>query len=106
MGYKGYVEVICVTGHYECRDDNTHDTETDPFRDPCKVCQARIEVFHEMDVTNGYDRQDPSACEAPKIEAGFTDTWHKDHYDNRYALKHLTYRVNSRDWKVVKYKEG
>jgi hypothetical protein len=80
MGYSGFVELLCLNGHY-----GGHDVyESAPER--C-FCGAHFRWSHGVDQTNGYDESHPSSCCAPKTRIGADDRWHEDHHGNRYATE-------------------
>jgi hypothetical protein len=94
MSYEGYTEYLCTRGHYmtrDCRDDR-------PLQ--CDVCNLAIEYQNSVDQTNG---ETEHACTRPgkKIEFGFEDDWHVDHYGNRYAIKIPRYTPASTLWKII-----
>lgn len=97
MGYSGYTEYLCENGHYFTRDC------WDSKPSVCPYCQSFIKYFHSVDTTNGYDEEYPDTCRAEKNEIGFDDTWHDDHYGNRYATKRLRYKpleISDEKWKL------
>lgn len=81
MSYEGYEELLCKKGHY-----STHDCNDD-HPAVCVICGEPNLYRHSVDQTNGYNKEYPSTCEAPKTEIGFEDDWREDHYGNKYAVK-------------------
>lgn len=95
MGYSGFSERICTSGHYSA---------VDVWCEKPGVCEcgAPFRFFHGVDQTNGYDESHPSSCRAPKTEIGFDDIWHEDHHGNRYATKRRRYEPHGGDiWITV-----
>ena len=96
MSYEGYEEYICEKGHYWIVDcyGSARDVEK------CRVCQSKVKYWHAVDVTNGTDYNDPSTYAASIKELGFEDSWHTDHYGNRYATKMPVYEPDDPQWKL------
>lgn len=94
MGYSGYREYLCTSGHY-----SAHDAYESDYNE-CPRCGASMAYVHGVDQTNGYDESEPYSCNAPKEEIGFDDVWHVDHHGNRYATKLVKFRPISA-WKEV-----
>ena len=94
MSYEGYTEYLCAKGHYWVNDQWTYSKE-------CGRCGAPVAHVHGVDETNGYDESRPSTCDARKVEIGFEDEWHADHYGNRYALKVSLYQAGEHWSRII-----
>lgn len=65
----------------------------------CPFCTKPARFYALVDVTNGYGVEyGGDAVDAPMKEIGFTDVWHEDHYQNRYATKHITFEPVGDRW--------
>lgn len=96
MGYKGYEEFLCEKGHF-----TTYDRNDFPYSDICARCGARLTHQHSVDQTNGFSAEHAATCPAPKMEFGFEDEWHIDHYGNRYAVKIPLYKPQPGAWSNI-----
>lgn len=85
MSYEGYNEYLCENGHYNV---------VDCYYDDIKICScnSKMKYYHSVDITNGYEENNPSTFPAEKTEIGFDDIWNKDHYGNKYAIKRMKYK--------------
>ncbi len=93
MSYEGYIEYLCVNGHYttsDCYDERVK---------KCPHCCGAIEYENSVDQTNG-ETEHPATRPGKKVEIGFDDDWRSDHYGNRYAAKVLRYAPASTSWTV------
>ena len=94
MGYSGFREYLCASGHYSTRDAYDDDLSK------CPDCGGPLTHYHGVDQTNGYDESEPYSCCAPKEVIGFDDEWRTDHHGNRYAVKKVRFRPISA-WRVL-----
>lgn len=101
MGYRGYEEVICVNGHY-FREDAMLSICQHPesmFQTQiCPHCKAKLDVFHSVDETNGYDEGHHQTSDAPKELIGFHDIPKEDHRGNKYFDKIDIYKPIGESW--------
>lgn len=83
MGYSGAEEYLCARGHYQKLGHWL------PAVSVCGLhgCSAPIKWHHTIDHTNGYDEMDASTFPAAKVEVGWDDISHYDHYGNKYFSK-------------------
>jgi hypothetical protein len=83
MAHSGFSQYIGVCAHY-------WEIQTDPKEtDRCPVCGAAPQLHAYVFTTNGYGIEyGHDAVRAPYQVIGYSDTWHKDHYGNHYAVKH------------------
>jgi hypothetical protein len=95
VSYEGYREFLCSKGHYETRDAYDSDIET------CTRCGSPIAYAHSVDQTNGEIDDLPATKPAPKDAIGFEDEWHRDHYDNKYAVAIQLYRPLA-EWALLR----
>jgi hypothetical protein len=108
MSYEGYKEQLCTNGHYSAQDVYADQPEA------CPHCGAPFEFVHGVDQTNGYDEELDYTFDAAKIEKGFSDIWHTDHYGTRYAIKLIEYapapkspwRLNTRPTEPEPWEQG
>lgn len=102
MSYEGYSQHIGECGHHWEIDSNVFSYGSTDDRENalnCPVCGKRARVSAMVDVTNGFREEgDPSSWPAKMKEVGFTDSWHEDHYGNKYATKHMTYEPVGKRW--------
>lgn len=100
MSYEGYTEYLCTKGHAASVDAMVISYgDGAPAR--CQ-CGAEWEFVHDVDTTNGYDEDDPSTSSAGTVVIGHEDTWHRDHYGNRYAtMTHLHGPEEGSAWERV-----
>lgn len=104
MSYEGFTQYIGHCGHqWEVNAGVlTYGSKRDRERAAtCSVCGSKAAFWADVDVTNGYQQAgDPSSFRAPVRKVGFTDTWHTDHYGNRYAVKHPTFQPKGSRWRT------
>lgn len=97
MGYSGYTEYLCETGHYfviDCWDEPAA---------KCKTCSKKIKFCRGVDTTNGVDLDLECTYPAKREEIGFEDIWKTDHYNNRYATKRILYKPSDKSlWRKQK----
>lgn len=94
MSYEGYLEKLCSNGHYwSC--DPPYPAEG---ADCCRKCGENSVFTWEVDQTNGIEWDEngvviPHTTGFPFEIAGWEDVWCEDHYGNKYAVKHLLYKI-------------
>jgi hypothetical protein len=105
MGYRGIYQYIGRCGHTWDVDSGVLSygtTDEKVVARTCPACKQTPVWYAVVDLTNGYGTQyGEDAVTAPLKEVGFTDSWHTDHYNNRYAIKHKTYEPVGPRWKLV-----
>lgn len=110
MSYEGYEEFICKNGHYNTLDVNyftygSDDPKIQKEMEFCPCCGEKYKWQCSVDQTNGYYEDDPSTFDAPKKVVGFTDSWHVDHYGNKYATKIFQYEPINNRYQLIKEME-
>lgn len=104
MGYCGFTQYIGTCGHQWEVDATVLSYGTQAERKavtkcPVPGCGCKAKVFADVDTTNGYGEEyGPDCVQVPMTKVGFTDEWRTDHYGNRYAVKHLTFKPRSKQW--------
>jgi hypothetical protein len=101
MGYSGFDEYLCESGHYTEVMEN-YGAGENPVACSCGKAFA---FTHNVNYTNGYANQRSCALDlgqpydnsysderAPKTEIGFDDVWNMDHHGNQYATKLMKYK--------------
>ncbi len=93
MSYEGYVEKLCSNGHLSSVD--AHD---DYEEDKCHRCKKPFVFIHHVDQTNGIEEDEngephPYTVGYPFEKDGFDDEVYVDHYDNKYFVKILRYKI-------------
>lgn len=105
MSYSGHYQYIGRCHHHWQVDGNvlTYGTSKEMSKARhCPVCNQPGVWFASVNTTNGYGLQyGEDAVDAPIERTGFTDMWHYDHYGNRYATKHDTFKPVGPRWKRV-----
>lgn len=96
MSYEGYNEFLCAKGHYLSCDCYETDPET------CHICGSKMQWWHPVDQTNGYDETNPSTYSAKIEHDGYDDEWHIDHYENRFATKRFRFKPASDEWRIIR----
>lgn len=97
MSFEGFMEKLCTNGHYFSCDVYTQDE----FIKECPTCNSPFEYQHLVDITNGYEEDNPSTYPGTIEEIGFDDEWHVDHYGNRYAIKIHKFKPVGDQWKKI-----
>ncbi len=95
MSYEGYVEYICVKGHLFARDCYSDEPAI------CIRCRGKVAYIHPVDETNGIDEDDPGTFSGDVEIVGEEDTWHRDHYGNKYATRITLVSPNSKVWRKI-----
>lgn len=97
MSFEGFYQKIGVCGHQW--EDDASCYNADQERKECPVCGAQPDVYALVDTTNGYGEEYGEYADRAKVRViGFTDSWHEDHYGNKYAVKHPTYSPVGKRW--------
>jgi hypothetical protein len=94
MSYEGIEQFLCPKGHLAEVDSSQITYGTDEERKAllkCPHCKQNFVLYCSVNFTNGYDEDDPTTSRGKVKEAGFSDIWRVDHYNNRYATKLIEY---------------
>jgi hypothetical protein len=104
MGYSGYTQHIGACGHQWEVDSSVIIYGFRKERKKaliCGVCGAKSKFTADVDVTNGSCQDgDETSFPAPMKKIGHTDTWHTDHYGNKYAVMAPTFEPVGDRWRT------
>ncbi len=100
MSYEGFTEYLCINGHYHTQDCYA------TLGGKCPECKTTQMVWHDVDMTNGYEEDNSSTYEAPKIHIRNDYIPAKDEFGVEYHRQVKIYSVEITEnspWKLINY---
>jgi hypothetical protein len=90
MSYEGYIEYITNDGKYY---------QTGIFTD---ITPEKPYWVHDVNITNGYEEDNPNTCEADKIEIEPEEIKTIDHKGNPFFRLIKRWKPDSPHWRLIK----